>query len=78
MATTEDFNWSKTKGIKPQPWFIYSLVKKYMNKLLEKAAKEQYICQSFAEVMHMLKPITTLFTPQMFHRVLLKTNEQNF
>ena len=25
-----------------------------MNKLLEKAAKEQYTCQSFAEVMHMV------------------------
>ena len=76
LATTEDFNWSQTKGIRPQPWFIYSLVKKYMNKLLEKAAQEQYICQSFAEVMHMLKPITSLFTPRMLYRVLLKTTEK--
>lgn len=71
LATLEDFNWSDTKGIKPQPWFIYILIQRYMSKLLQKAAKQPEMCQSFAEVMHMLKPISSLFTPQMFLHIFL-------
>jgi flavin-dependent dehydrogenase len=70
LATLEDFNWSKTKGIKPQPWFAYKLIQKYTNKLLQQAAREPDICQLFGEVMHMLKPTYLLFSPQIFWRVL--------
>ncbi|BAY47461.1 hypothetical protein SAMD00079811_50790 [Scytonema sp. HK-05] len=72
LATLEDLNWSKTKGIKPQPWFVYRLIQRYTYQLLQKAAREPDICQSFAEVMHMLKPTSSLFTPRMFWRVLLE------
>ncbi|MBV9389396.1 MAG: monooxygenase [Chroococcidiopsidaceae cyanobacterium CP_BM_ER_R8_30] len=68
MATGEDLCWSTTEG--GQLDGMSRLMHEYMDKMLMPALDQPEILQTFAEVVHMLKPPTALFQPNILAQVL--------
>lgn len=70
MATGEDLRWSTTEG--GQLDMMSQLMHEYMDKMLMPALDQPEILQTFAEVVHMLKPPTALFQPSILRQVLFQ------
>jgi 2-polyprenyl-6-methoxyphenol hydroxylase-like FAD-dependent oxidoreductase len=67
FATSEDFRYPETEGERP---FGLRCFHWYSRRLLEAAADNPRLAQSFYQVMHMLKPPTAMFTPRVLAGVL--------
>ncbi len=68
MATSDDFRWSTTEGGKPD--LMTRLMHKYLDRVMWLAGENPEVYKAFAEVLHLLKPPTTLFYPGILARVL--------
>jgi len=71
MATSDDLRWPTTVGA--QPDLQMRLMHKYLETVIGTACHNNYVHQRFIEVAHLLKSPTTLFTPDIFFRVLYRT-----
>ncbi len=67
FTTSEDFRYPATQGKRPVGIGLFQW---YTRRLLEAAAKNPRLALRFYHVMHMLKPPTTLFAPQVLAAVL--------
>ncbi|HEY7125927.1 MAG TPA: FAD-dependent monooxygenase [Ktedonobacterales bacterium] len=68
FTTSEDFRYPETEGKRS---FGMGFFHWYSRRLLEAAADNPRLAQSFYLVMHMLKPPTAMFTPRVLAAVLL-------
>ena len=68
MATGEDLRWSTTVG--GQPDLMTRLMHRYIDRVTMVANENAHVYQTFAEVMHMLKPPTAFFQPRILAQVL--------
>lgn len=68
MATGEDARWSSTEGAKPG--WSDRLVQKYVDRLSLLMQDSPTLLTAFAQVVHMVKPPTSLFEPSILLRVL--------
>jgi 2-polyprenyl-6-methoxyphenol hydroxylase-like FAD-dependent oxidoreductase len=68
MATGEDSRWSTTEGAKPR--WSERLVQKYIDRISVVMQDNPTLLKTFAEVVHMVKPPTTLFEPATMLQVL--------
>src|SRR5260221_4248355 len=67
FTTSEDFRYPETEGKRS---FGMGFFHWYSRRLLEAAADNPQLAQSFYLVMHMLKPTTAMFTPRVLAAVL--------
>ncbi|MGJ3248748.1 MAG: FAD-dependent oxidoreductase [Elainellaceae cyanobacterium] len=68
MATGEDFRWKTTEGGKPD--WTTRLMHRYIDQLAVVSLEKPEVFQTFVEVMHMLKPPTALFKPNIAAQVV--------
>jgi 2-polyprenyl-6-methoxyphenol hydroxylase-like FAD-dependent oxidoreductase len=68
MATSEDFRWATTSGAQPQK--VTQLMHRYMDKILLLSVANPKVHRRFLEVIHMVKPPSTLFSPEILVQVL--------
>ena len=68
IATGEDLRWPTTVGA--QPDLMTRLMHRYIDRVTMVANENAYVYQTFAEVMHMLKPPTAFFQPRILAQVL--------
>ena len=68
MATGEDFRWPTTEGGKPD--LIARLTQKYLDRVLLLTAENPEMHKLFLEVMHLLKPPSAFFQPNIVIQVL--------
>lgn len=69
FATTSDLSLPCVKG-KRYPGF--PLVQRYTERMMRAASRDIHVARSVLQVIHMLKPTTTLFSPLLLWRVLLR------
>lgn len=67
FTTSEDFRYPETEGKRP---FGIGFFQWYIKRLLQAAADDSRLAQSFYQVMNMLKPPTILFAPRVLAAVL--------
>lgn len=68
LATGEDFRYPQTEGERPGP--LAHLFHRYVDRVLIAATSSPAVHQRFLEVLHLLKPPTALFGPDIVTRVL--------
>ncbi|HEY9598774.1 MAG TPA: FAD-dependent monooxygenase [Cyanophyceae cyanobacterium] len=68
MATGEDFRWPTTQGGNPN--WMNRLIQGYMDRVLQLSVEHPEVHQTFIEIIHMVKPTTALFQPNILLRVL--------
>lgn len=68
MATGEDGRWSTTEGAKPR-WGD-RFIQKYVDRVSLLMQDSSDVSRAFAEVVHMVKPPTALFAPNILLQVL--------
>lgn len=68
MATGDDFRWPTTKG--PQPDFVTRLMHWYLDQVMHVASERVEVYKVFVEVIHLLKPPTAFFQPDILAQVL--------
>lgn len=68
MATGEDSRWSTTEGAKPKKSDRW--VQQYIDRVTVLMQDSPVLLKTFAEVVHMVKPPTALFSPNIVLRVL--------
>ena len=68
MATGEDSRWSTTEGAKPRRSDRW--VQKYLDRITVLMQDSPALLKTFAEVVHLVKPPTVLFAPNIVLRVL--------
>jgi 2-polyprenyl-6-methoxyphenol hydroxylase-like FAD-dependent oxidoreductase len=61
MATGEDFRWEDTEG--ERPGLVARLSQKYFDRVLKLANRDWHASRAFIEVVHLLKPPSSLFRP---------------
>ena len=69
MATGEDSRWSTTEGAKPN--WRDRVVQKYVDRVSMLMQDNPTLLTAFAEVVHMVKPPTALFMPNILLQVLI-------
>ncbi|WP_045057177.1 FAD-dependent oxidoreductase [Aliterella atlantica] len=74
MATGEDSRWSTTEGAKPR--WSDRFVQKYVDRVFLLMQDSPVISRAFAEVIHMVKPPTALFAPNILLQVLKSYSKQ--
>lgn len=74
MATGEDSRWSTTEGSKPSRSDRW--VQKYLDRVTVLMQDSPVLLKTFAEVVHMVKPPTALFAPNILLRVLVNYGKQ--
>lgn len=67
MATGEDFRYTQTEGKRPP---VLPVMHRYLNRVLTAEGHDEYVVKQFLQVLHMMRPPTTLFLPQVVIRVL--------
>ncbi len=70
IATGDDFRWSTTQG--GQPNLMTRFMQWYVEQVLLTASQSAKVYKVFVEVLHLLKPSTTLFQPGVLALVLLQ------
>jgi 2-polyprenyl-6-methoxyphenol hydroxylase-like FAD-dependent oxidoreductase len=70
IATGEDLRWSTTEGGRPN--FITRLFQQYVDQVLLHGIESPHVYKVFLEVMHLLKPPSTLLHPSIGIPVLLQ------
>jgi 2-polyprenyl-6-methoxyphenol hydroxylase-like FAD-dependent oxidoreductase len=68
MATSDDFRWETTEG--DEPTYFTRLMHRYMEQVIILSTSDLATYQALIEVIHMLKPPTSLFRPQLLRKVL--------
>ncbi|MEB3216220.1 MAG: FAD-dependent monooxygenase [Nostocales cyanobacterium 94392] len=68
MATSDDFRWETTEGGKPDE--MTRFMHKYMDQVILLSVHQPQVYKVFSEVIHMIKPPTTLFAPGIIFGVL--------
>lgn len=68
MATSDDFRWEMTEG--GQPNLVTRCMYRYMDQVMILATRQPGVCQTFANVIHMLQPPAALFQPNIVLGVL--------
>lgn len=68
MATSEDLRWSTTEG--SQPSIINRLMQWYIDRVRSVTINNPKALEAFLEVLHLVKPPTTLFQPNILASVL--------
>lgn len=71
MATGEDFRFATTVG--SQPDRMTRLMHQYLDEVLLLSVDHPEIYRTFAEVVHMVKPLKALFQPRILAQVLWRT-----
>ena len=74
MATGEDSRWSTTEGAKPK--WSDQFVQKYVDRVSLLMQDSPVVSKVFAEVVHMVKPPTALFAPNILLQVLKSYSKQ--
>jgi 2-polyprenyl-6-methoxyphenol hydroxylase-like FAD-dependent oxidoreductase len=74
MATGEDSRWSTTEGAKPK--WSDRFVQKYVDRVSLLMQDSPVVSKVFAEVVHMVKPPTALFAPNILLQVLKSYSKQ--
>ena len=74
MATGEDSRWSTTEGAKPN--WSDRIVQKYVDRVSMLMQDSPTLLTAFAEVVHMVKPPTALFMPNILLQVLTSYNKR--
>jgi 2-polyprenyl-6-methoxyphenol hydroxylase-like FAD-dependent oxidoreductase len=69
LATSEDFRYPQTQGRRP---LLIGVFHWYSRRVLELATQDPQVALGFYEVLHMFKPLTALFAPQIMAKVLFK------
>lgn len=72
LTASEDFLFPQTEGTSPQ---MPSLVAKYLGRLMQTVNHDPVVFIAFFNVMHMMKPPTSLFHPRIMWRVLFAKNK---
>lgn len=75
MATGEDSRWSTTEGAKPR--WSDQVVQKYVERVLLLMQDSPALSKAFTEVVHMVKPPTALFAPNILLQVLKSYSKQS-
>lgn len=75
MATGEDSRWSTTEGAKPK--WSDRFVQKYVDRVSLLMQDSPALSKAFAEVIHMVKPPTALFAPNILLQVLKSYSKQD-
>lgn len=75
MATGEDLRWSTTEG--GQPDRMSQFMHQYIDRMMMLSLDHPEIYQTFASVVHMVKPPRAFFTPGILTQVLLQTISRN-
>ena len=70
FATSQDCRYLGSEGGKQN--FVTQLTIQYMDQVLKIVTEDEEICQTFLEVVHMLKPSTALFQPRIFVKAMGK------
>ncbi len=68
FATSQDCRYLGSEGEKPS--LITQLTIQYMDQVLKLVTEDEEVCQTFLEVVHMLKPSTALFHPKIFVKAI--------
>lgn len=71
LATSEDFRYEHTKGLYPGQ--TTRLLHNYVDRVVALSTREVKVRRRFAEVLHLLKPVTSLFEPRILLKVLLRS-----
>lgn len=71
MATSDDFRWSTTQGNKPD--LITRFMHWYLAQAIETSSAYPDIYKLYIEVIHLLKPPTAFFQPNILAQVLLNS-----
>jgi len=74
MATGEDSRWSTTEGAKPK--WSDRFAQKYVDRVSLLMQDSPVVSKVFAEVVHMVKPPTALFAPNILLQVLKSYSKQ--
>lgn len=69
IATADDFRWHTTEGIRPN--FLGRLMQRYLDRVMAAAGESVEVYQALVQVLHLLKPPTSLFQPSVIGRTLL-------
>jgi len=70
VATGEDFRWENTEG--DRPGRTTRMVQHYMDRVVRLAIHDRHAQHSFFEVVHLLKPPTSLFHPRILIPALMQ------
>ena len=70
LATGADFEWPATVGGERGHGFADRFARWYIDKVLDALAADHRVRMAFNEVNQLVKPVTSLFAPQVFIRVL--------
>lgn len=68
LATSQDSRYPKAKGKTPS--YIEKLMQSYLDRVTQLTTNNTSVCLVMFEVIHMLKPITALFQPNIVFQVL--------
>ena len=68
LSTSDDLRWPTTVGAQPDP--ITKLMQKYLDRVMKATVEHKSVYKALIEVMHMLKPPTSLFAPHILLKVL--------
>lgn len=68
FATSQDCRYSGSVGGKQN--FVTQIMIQYMDQVLKLVTEDEEICQTFLEVVHMLKPSSALFHPKIFVKAI--------
>lgn len=69
IATGDDFRWFTTEGIRPN--FLGRLMQRYLDRVMAAATENIEVYQALVQVLHLLKPPTSLFQFSVMGRTLL-------
>ncbi len=69
MATNEDFRWENTEGDRPGP--VARLMQAYFDRVIKLACQDARASLAFNEVVQLLQPPTSLFSPRILAPALL-------
>jgi hypothetical protein len=76
IATGDDFRWSTTEGTRPN--FLGLMMQRYLDRVMAAASDSVDVYQALVQVLHMLKPPTSLFQPNILGRTLLPRKANQF
>lgn len=68
FATSQDCRYPGSEGGKQN--FVTQIMIQYMDQVLKVVIEDEETCQTFLEVVHMLKPTTALFHPKIFVKAI--------
>lgn len=74
LATSSDYRVPGTSG--PQPGVVERWAFRYMDRMLPLCATDRYTFEAFLSVIHLIRPATSLFQPEIALKVLFQRPEK--